>query len=136
MRILDVIRRVGRRGAFLLFLTMLDGIYAFSLFFPGEGAIGSPAYRFLSAVAPLYVWGLVWLIVGVICGVYALKQNDALGYGAAMFLKVLWATIFLLGWLFGGVERGYLATVIWGAFAAVIGLISTWPDDMKRSYGR
>jgi len=41
---------------------------------------------------------------------------------------VLWALVFLLGWVFADVERGYLSTAIWGAFAAVLALIATWPE--------
>jgi hypothetical protein len=48
-----------------------------------------------------------------------------------MFVKVLWAVTFLLDWLFADVERGYLSTAIWRAFAAVLGLIATWPDDAR-----
>ena len=77
---------------------------------------------------PLEVWGALWATVGTLCFVFAFMQQDAPGYAAAMFIKVLWALVFLLGWAFADVERGYLSTAIWGAFAAVLALIATWPE--------
>jgi hypothetical protein len=120
--------RVGRRGAFLLFLAILDWIYAYALAFPTPVAIKSPTYTFLATTFSLPVWASVWAIVGTICFVFAFRERDAPGYAAAMFLKILWAVTFLLGWIFADVERGYLSTAIWGAFAAVLALISTWPE--------
>jgi hypothetical protein len=121
-------QRIGRRGAFLLFLSLLDAVYAYALAFPTPIAISSPTYQFLASTLPLEVWGALWAIVGTLCFVFAFTQQDAPGYAAAMFIKVLWALVFLLGWAFADVERGYLSTAIWGAFAAVLALISTWPE--------
>jgi hypothetical protein len=123
--------RVGRRGAFLLFLALLDFVYAYGLAFPGAAANTSATYRFLAAVAPLDAWALLWATVGLTYLAFAFRKKDAPGYAAAMFVKVLWAVTFPLGWLFADVERGYLSTAIWGAFAAVLGLIATWGDDAR-----
>src|SRR5262245_38739574 len=100
--------KVGRRGTFLLFLTMLDFIYAYGLAFPTKTVIKSQAYIFLSQFTNLHVWAALWALVGGICLVFAFKEKDAPAYAAAMFLKALWALLFLLGWMFAGVERGYL----------------------------
>ncbi len=123
-----IFKRIGRRGAFLLFLSLLDWVYAYGLAFPTPRAISNPTYQFLSSTLPLQVWGALWAIVGTLCFVFAFRQHDAPGYAAAMFIKVLWALVFLLGWAFADVERGYLSTAIWGAFAAVLALIATWPE--------
>jgi hypothetical protein len=136
--VIRVIHRVGRRGAYLLFLALLDFIYAYALFVPTPRAMATPTYTFLAQMFPLephfvlMLWGMAWAAVGFVCLVTAFSAQDAIGYAVAIFLKILWASIFLLGWLFADVERGYLSTAIWGAFAAVTGLISTWPDDAKR----
>lgn len=123
-----LIHRIGRRGAFLAFLALLDVIYSYALLYPTPRAASNPTYVFLAAVMPLWAWGLLWGAVGAICLLYALKKHDGPGYAAAMFLKVLWALMFLLGWLFADVERGYLSTAIWGAFAAVLAIIASWPE--------
>lgn len=121
-------QRTGRRGAFLLFLSLLDLVYAYGLAFPTPRAASNPTYQFLASTLPLEVWGALWAVVGTLCFVFAFRQQDAPGYAAAMFIKVLWALVFLLGWMFADVERGYLSTAIWGAFAAVLALIATWPE--------
>jgi len=125
-----LINKVGRRGAFLLFLALLDFVYAFALYFPGAAAI-TPIYLYLSNTAPLEVFATLWAIVGVLCSIYAFRKEDAPAFAAAIFIKASWAVIFLLGWLFADVDRGYLTGAVWGAFAAVVGLISTWPDPDK-----
>jgi hypothetical protein len=123
--------RIGRRGAFLLFLALLDLVQGYAMAFPTPRAVQNPTYQFLASIAPLWVWALLWTVVGVICLVFAFKQQDAPGYAAAMFIKVLWALVFLLGWIFADVERGYLSTAIWAAFAAVLALISSWPEPRE-----
>jgi hypothetical protein len=129
---INIFHRIGRRGIFLLFLALLDLIVAYSYFYPTLRAIQNPTNVFLAHIAPLSYWGLLWATVGSVCLVCAFAPKDALGYAAAMFLKLLWGTTFLLGWIFTDVERGYLTATIWLAFAGVTGLIATWPDDWKR----
>lgn len=127
-----IFRIVGRRGTFLLFLWMLDWVYAFSLIFPTRVSLGSPILMFVSSLRlPLLYWGILWAIIGLICLIYAFKDRDAPAYGASMFLKSLWATMSLFGWIAGYVERGYLAAAIWGAFAALVWVVSTWPDSYR-----
>lgn len=124
-------RRVGRRGAALLFFALLDLVYAYSLAFPSHSARGSEALRFVSTVIPLWAWAGIWGLVGVTCLVYAFAAHDRIGFAAAMALKTLWGTVFLLGWALTGLERGYVSAAVWLTFAAWIGVIATWPDFGK-----
>lgn len=123
--------QIGRRGAFLIFLALLDLIYAYGLAFPTERSVNSPTSKFLASTMPLWAWGALWAVVGLVCLFFAFRIKDRIGYAAAMFIKVLWALMFLLGWLFADVERGYLSTAIWGAFAAVLWLISGWQENPR-----
>jgi hypothetical protein len=123
-----LVHKVGRRGAFLAFLALLDWIYGYALAFPTPAALANPTYKFLIQSLPLNLWAGLWFGVGTICFVYAFRKRDAPGYAAAMFLKILWSALFLFGWVFAGVERGYLSSAIWGAFAAILALIATWPE--------
>lgn len=125
------VHHIGRRGAFLLFLAMLDLIYAFALAFPTQQATDNSAYSFLALIAPLYFWAILWAVCGLTCLYYAFQIKDAPGFAVAMFIKVVWATLFLLGWMFADVERGYLSSAIWGAFAGLTAVIATWPDMLK-----
>lgn len=125
-------RKVGRRGLFLLFLALLDIIYGQSLFAPAPSSIASGSvYEFASFVAPLRYWAFLWIGIGIILAVFAFKAKDRVGFAVAMFFKILWGGMFLFGWAFAGVDRGYLSAAIWLAFAGVVALIATWPDEWK-----
>ena len=119
---------VGRRGTFLLFLTLLDFVYGYCLAYPTSQSIGTPVYIFLGSIMPIKIWGALWVAAGVGCLVGALTHRIELGYAVGIFIKTLWAVTFLLGWMFSGVERGYLSAVIWGAFACFLVLIARWPE--------
>lgn len=122
--------RLGRRGTFLLFLTLLDLLYALSLAFPPAEARQSASTRYVAAVAPLECWASLWLAVGLICAVGAFSRRDQWAFAAAAALKVLWGVTFAAGWLFAGLERGWVAGVIWLAFAAFVYLIASWPEPV------
>lgn len=126
---------IGRRGVVLLFLAILDFAYAIGLAFPNAESANNATSHFLTSVLPLDTWAAMWLVVGVLCLIHAFRRKDALGFAAAMFIKVLWAIMFFLGFLFAGVERGYLGAAVWGGFAALLGVIATWPDDLKARGG-
>lgn len=119
-------RKAGFRGAFLLFLALLDFVYAFGLGAQSERSSTNPTTLFLASIMPLWAWALLWLVVGLACLVSAFLQRDQVGFAAASLLKAGWALMFLLGWLFADVERGYLSTAIWGAFGLVTLLIGRW----------
>lgn len=121
-------RRVGRRGTALLFFAMLDLIYAFSLAVPPARARQNPTTRFVDGIAPLECWATLWLAVGLICLAGAFAYRDRWAFAAAMALKVLWGVTMLLGWALLGLERGYVAAIIWLAMAGWVFVISTWPE--------
>jgi hypothetical protein len=119
---------VGRRGYFLLFLALLDMVYAFSIAFPSRQARISATFRFLDEAGSLYFWASLWAAAGLACLVFAFRKTDWPGFAAAMAIKALWAVMFLFGWAFVGIDRGYLTATIWGAFGLLVWLISTWPE--------
>lgn len=127
----SVNERVARRGSVLLYLAFLDLIYGYSLFTPTEYSLITPSYRFLCRILPLWTWGLLWTGVGLVLMFYAFRKRDSVGFAFAMFLKVLWGSLFAGGWVLAGVDRGYLSAAIWLAFAALVWRISGWPDEGK-----
>lgn len=123
-----LLRRIGRRGAFLLFLALLDLVYAYSLLRPPAATRAAQTFMFLADLAPLPVWAGWWAATGVVCAVYAFRARDAAGYAAAMLLKAGWALLFAGGWIWAGLDRGYLTCVIFGSFGLALALIATWPE--------
>lgn len=120
---------VGRRGRVLLFFGSLDVVYAVSLAAPGKQTRSDPFFMWLASIAPLWVWAISWGLVGVACLWRAFKRRDALGYTAAACLKVYWGLLSAGGWVFGGVERGWVAAVIWLGLAWLVGrVLAPWPE--------
>lgn len=119
-------RRVGRRGCYLAFLALLDGVVAYSLTFPEVRVV--PLYRYAASVMPLAGWAAVWAGVGAVCGAQAFARRDQIGFGLAACLKAAWGALNLLAWLDGGVPRGWVGAMIWAAFAAITVVVSTWPE--------
>lgn len=125
----NLIRRVGRRGTTLLFLALLDVVFAGSLFHPQAEAARSASTRFLADLAPLWAWGGLWLAVAALCTVGAFRRNDRWAFTAAMALKVLWGGVYIFGWAIAGLDRGWLGGVVWWAFAAFVYVVSGWPEE-------
>lgn len=120
--------KVGRRGAVLLFFALLDFVYAYGLLTPTAETLRNSTYMFIGRFGTVQLWAALWAIAGVFCLVNAFRQKDSAGFTAAIAIKILWGLLFLMGWLIGAVDRGYLATTIWLGFAALLFLILSWPE--------
>lgn len=124
--------RLGRRGSALLFFSMLDVIYAFSLANPPAEQRQSASMRWTADVAPLWLWATVWGVVGLICFVQAWMDNDRVAFAAAIAVKVVWGGLFIAGAIAVGLERAYVGAAVWLALAAFVAIISTWPEHSGR----
>ncbi len=120
-------RRVGRRGAALLFFALLDSIYAFSLFNPATEARRSGSVRFVGDLLPLWVWGLMWAAGGLACFVGAFMKSDKWSFAAAIMVKTMWGLLYL-GAALVGLERAYLSATIWLCLALWVAIIAGWPE--------
>lgn len=117
----------------LLFFAALDLIYSFSLLNPDQDSRNG---KFLTAVAdimPLWAWAALWGVTGLLCLFFAFLRDDRVGWTAAIFLKVTWATACLIAWINGGADRGYVSASIWLATAGFVWVISSWPEVEGRS---
>lgn len=117
-------QRIGRRGASLLFFALLDLVYGWSLVLPEKATKASPLFVYLARVVPLGVWGLAWVLVGVVLLVSAFVADDRAAFGLAAFWKVLWGLLTLAS----GIPRAYAGAVIWVALAGFILVLSGWPE--------
>lgn len=127
-KLVRIARRVGHRGGYLLFIALLDILFALSLASPPPEVRGSPAFRYIATVLPLPIWAAIWLAVGIICLIQTFTRSDRLAFGLASGLKLLWGSVYLGGWLLAGVARGWVGAAIWISFGALTTLISTWPE--------
>lgn len=124
---------IGRRGSVLLFLALLDLVYAYGLAFPTPRSVTNPTTTFLLAIVPtLWFWAALWGLVGLTCLVAAkLKRLEPYAFLGAVGIKVLWALLFGLGDIAGQVERGFLSAAIWGGFSVLVLIISGWPEPPR-----
>ncbi len=120
-------RRIGRRGAALLFLFFLDAVYAYSLFYPAPEVRQSTGIRFIATLMPLWAWGLLWAAAGLVCLIGAFMRSDKWSFAAAIGVKTLWGLIYL-GGAFIGLDRAYLSAAIWLIFAIWVAIIASWPE--------
>jgi hypothetical protein len=121
-------RRIGRRGAALLFFAFLDFVFAWSLIAPAKGVPRSGSMAYAAHIMPLPAWAALWALVGVVCLVQAFRAHDRAAFALAMGIKTLWGCTMLLGWLVAGLPRGYVSAAVWLAMAGWVFVISTWPE--------
>ncbi|GAA4560497.1 hypothetical protein [Planotetraspora kaengkrachanensis] len=128
---MGVLHRIGRRGASLLFVALLNFVYAVSLLTIPPESRGSPGIAFLELLLPLPMWAAIWGTVGLTCMVQALMLTDRLAFAAASLLMVVWGTVYLLGWAVGEIPRGFVSAVIWLGFAGWLAIISGWREARR-----
>jgi|1185.fasta_scaffold220807_2 hypothetical protein len=124
-------RRIGRRGAILLILAVVDVAYGLSLMAPPPDSVGSAATVWRQHYAPLWVWGTGWLVIAAILIVSAFLRDDRFGYAAAIGWKIVWALTTLTSWIIGGVPRGWVQSIIWAVFAGMIVVDAGRPEDSR-----
>jgi predicted membrane metal-binding protein len=115
-----VLRVIGRRGAFLAFLAILDILIGYSLF------TAVPAHP-VDLVLPLRTWAYIWVGAGAFIATGILTRWDRVQYTAAAGIKAAWGLLYMNMW-FHAVPRAWVSVVIWLSFAAIIALIAGWPE--------
>lgn len=120
------VRRIGHRGAFLLFLSLLDFFFASSLIWD-EGI-----YSHYHFILPLHLWTAIWLIVGILLFIGAFFRKDRFFYAIAALLKAMWAAGWVDVMLHNDVSRGWAQVLVWSAFAGLVLIVSSWPEVHSR----
>ena len=118
--------RIGRRGAFLLFLTELDIFYACLLAWPTPATVGNATNRWFVTLLPLDAWAAIWAAVGAVCLVFAFSRYDRPAFGAAILIKALWTGLSLLGVWFADVPISTPAIFL--SLAGAVWVISGWRE--------
>lgn len=124
-------RRVGRRGASLLFLGLLCLIFAFGLAYIPPTLADSAAYRFIGHVMPLQAWAAIWLLTGTVCMVQAFMIRDRIAFGLSVALLLTWGGMYAVGWTFYDIPRAYVLAAVYLAFGSWIFIISGWAEQVR-----
>lgn len=118
---------LGRRGECLVFFGSLDLVYAWSMFTADSRLIQSNAtFHWVSGIAPMSAWAVLWTVVGAICLYHAFQQYDRFGFIAAVGIKVVWGLISLGGCATDNVSVGSVG--IWLGLAGLVWRISGWRE--------
>jgi hypothetical protein len=125
-----IARRIGHRGASLVFFAALDALYGLSLFQPSPRVELSPNLSFANHIMPLWIWASVFFGVAAICVVGAFMKHDYWAFTFAVALKTLWGLTFALGFVIGQLQRGWVSAAIWLSMAGWAYIISSWPEPL------
>jgi hypothetical protein len=124
---INIIKRVGHRGAFLIFMGSLFILY-------GAGLKAAPGI----GVPYIFVWNNnVWSWIFILAGTLTfsgapLIDHDKWHYGLAATLSAVWSAAWVVTWMFHPLTHGAWAlAAIWASDAAITVVVSFWPE-----YGR
>jgi len=113
--------QVGYRGTVLLAFGFLDLGYGYGLLYPDRATSRGPSFAYYDSVLSSNIWGLLWLIAGVVLIWHAFRRDDKVGYVVAIVVKVWWSSFNLIGWwTWPGMERGWVTGVIFAVFGVFV----------------
>lgn len=124
---------LGRRGAFLVLfgaVYLLVG-YSYLTLSPVSVVAVRRSLHLALNVAPLTVWGWVWIAAGaaaVVCGVFCVGRKGA-GFATAVVMPALWAGVYLAGWLNNDIPRGWVSAAIYAALAGGVATVAGMSDS-------
>jgi hypothetical protein len=118
----NLIYRVGHRGTFLSFLALLDGLYGYSIL--SDTASLTPYHLWLKPA----VWGVVWLGTGVFLATGVPMKHDRFHYSVASILFAGWTSAMVNVWITQDTPRIWVDVVLFAAFAALVVVVSSWPE--------
>jgi hypothetical protein len=125
--------RLGRRGALLTLKGVIATLYGYGQV--AQSGPPNPGLCLLLKLAPLTVWGGLWIAVGVTALVCAwLREGwDWPGFTAVWLISSAWAMSFLVAWWpLGEFPRGWVAALIFGAFGGVCLVAIGWEEPPGR----
>lgn len=111
----------------MLLLAAIDLSLAYSMF-SADPLVTRRAYLGQEAILPLWVWGWFWMAVSVVLIYNAFRKNDRVGFSAAIAMKALWATAFLVGFVAHDLSRGIISALVWAGIAGWLFLVAGWPE--------
>lgn len=124
---------IGRRGAFLAFLAVLDVIVGRSLIDTLPfGLTAELVYAPFVAIMPITWWAAWWILTAAAAAAAAFIQRLRTAvFGCCALIKVAWGAGYLYGWSSDepAFTRGYQTATIFFFFALIVVLISGWREN-------
>lgn len=116
-------KRIGRRGATLIFLGILDLLFGYSL-------ISAPISQIqtVNFILPVQAWAAIWTVTGAVSLVQAFKFVDRIAFALASTVMIAWGLIYFANTITNHIVRGWVSTVIWISFGCFIFIVSSWPE--------
>lgn len=120
----------GKRGEFLCLHALVYLGLGFSYI---TRPLAEPhTFGWLPAFFTLHVLGWSWVIAAVAGILTAFirhpPRTDQAGYAVVTAVPLIWAGLFLISWATGYSHNGWVATIIYGGYAATVMLVSSWPN--------
>jgi hypothetical protein len=122
--------RLGYRGAFLLWLALVDFVYGWFLINPTDEQLQTTQFVWRDHIMATQGWGAIWLGAGVVLTITAFMKQDRVGYAVAIALKFSWAFIAIMAGLTGHVQGAWTTVTIWGVFGGLTVMESGRPEPL------
>lgn len=125
---------IGRRGAFLALFGIVYLLIGYSYLGDRPTPAVRAALRLAINVAPLWVYGLVWILGGataLIVGLIVPPTRDAVGFIAMITLPTLWACVYFAAWLHNDAPRGWTSALLFALVAFAVAVVSGMPNPVK-----
>lgn len=122
-------KRLGRRGSYLACAGSAWTMYGIGVMLaPRVGTVRG--MLLLRGIAPMWVWGLVWVICGLtaVCFAFAGTGRDRWGFAAAVLPTLLWAGAYFVAMLNGDFPSAWVSAATWLFAASRLLIVSGWPE--------
>lgn len=130
---------IGRRGASLLVLSAVFGIYGTMMLLWSQAPdIDIPrTMRVIVAIAPIHIWGWAWVIVALLSAIQALlpSRSGRMAFTLLSFLSGIWASGYIAGWIVMEPPRdvrGWLSGLLWICILLLTLILAGWKEDPRR----
>ena len=136
-RVYPMVSRLSRglndhRGRFLVLFATIYTCFGYSYIVEGATTQRRSVFVWLPDMVPMMVLSTPWFLAAVIALMSAFKRSlfrtDRYGFMALATVPCVWALTFLFAHFAGRAPTGWISTLIYGGFAAIVVVVSSWPN--------
>lgn len=123
--------KFGKRGFACLWFGIVFIVIGLSFIIGDPSPTLALNLKFLTSVLPLEVWGSIWTLGGLTFLVAAFwKRLELIAFMVGIAITLNWSIGYAIQAAFGESSRGWVSAAIYGFFAVLILLISTWAEPI------